>query len=74
MNTRISNTWWDSYRETVKATKLFRELVSLVNDREDVAQNMLNLAKQRNPGKAEIWYLNQLVLEIKHKTKSLLHN
>lgn len=71
MNTRISNTWWDSYRETVKVTKLFRELVSLVNNREDVAQNMLNKAKKQYPGKTEIWYLNQLVDEIKQTTKSL---
>lgn len=63
MTTNVSNTWWDSYRETVKITKLFRKLVSLVDNREDVAQNMLRLAKDRHPGKSEIWYLNKLIQE-----------
>ena len=69
MNRRISNTWWDSYRETVKAAKLFRELVSLVDDREEIARNMLNVAKQQNPGKTEIWYLTELIEELKQNDR-----
>ena len=63
MTTEVSNTWWDSYRQTVKVTKLFRKLVSLVDNREDVAQKMLRSAKDRDPGKSEIWYLNKLIQE-----------
>ncbi|MCC0177970.1 hypothetical protein I4641_13380 [Waterburya agarophytonicola K14] len=64
MDTRTSNTWWDNYRETVKVTRRFRTLVSLVNNREDIARNMINLIKQQYPGKSEVWYLNKLIAEI----------
>lgn len=62
-----SNSWWDNYRETVKTTKCFRELVSLVDDREDVALNMINVVKSRYPGKTELWCLKKLVDEQKKK-------
>ncbi len=67
MTTNISNTWWESYRETVEATKRYRQLVSLVDDREDVAQSMICLEKNKYPGKAESWYLNKLIDELKQK-------
>ncbi|MDJ0591590.1 MAG: hypothetical protein QNJ72_16595 [Pleurocapsa sp. MO_226.B13] len=63
--TNVSNTWWDNYRETVKITKRFRELVSLVDDREDIAQNLISREKNKYPGKTEIWYLNKLIRERK---------
>jgi hypothetical protein len=67
MATNISNTWWESYRNTVEFTKTFRELVSLVDDREDVAQSMISWEKSRYPGKSEIWYANKLINELKNK-------
>ena len=70
MDTRISNTWWDNYRETIKITKRFRELVSLADNSEDLAQNMINIAKQQYPGKNEIWYLNKVIAELKQKNKN----
>jgi hypothetical protein len=70
MDTNVSNTWWDSYRQTVKVTKRFRELVILVDNREDIAQDMINLAKQKYPGKTEIWYLNKLIAE--RKTENMI--
>lgn len=70
MATCNSNSWWDNYRETIKITKYFRELVSLVDDREDVARNMIKVIQSRYPGKAELWYLRKLVDE--QKTKGLI--
>ena len=70
MATNSSNSWWDNYRETVKITKRFRELVSYVDNREDVARNMISVAKSRYPGKNELWYLNKLVAE-QRKTNTL---
>lgn len=67
MATNISNTWWENYRNTVEFTKSFRELVSLLDDREDVARNMINWEKSRHPGKAEIWYAKQLIKELKNQ-------
>lgn len=60
-----SKSWWDNYRETVKTTKRFYELVSLVDNREDVARNMISMAKSRYPGETELWYLDKLVKEQK---------
>ena len=67
MATCNSNSWWDNYRETIKTTKCFRELVTLVGDREDVARNMIQKIKSRYPGEAELWYLKKLVDEQKEK-------
>lgn len=69
MDKKISNSWWDSYRKTVKATKRFRELVRLVGNREDTAQNMLDQIKQEYPGKEDIWYLNELIAEQKEGSR-----
>jgi len=63
MDTNVSNTWWDSYHETVKVTKRFRQLVSLVGNDKKAAQNMIDSAKQEYPGKSEMWYLNTLIAE-----------
>ncbi|MEM8831300.1 MAG: hypothetical protein AAGE96_18355, partial [Cyanobacteria bacterium P01_G01_bin.19] len=65
MDTSISSTWWDSYRKTVKTTKKFRELVNLVDNNEDIAHNMVNLAKQKYPDHEEIWYFNKLIAQLK---------
>jgi|GEM_PF-2996220 len=63
MATNTSNSWWDNYRETIKITKRFRELISLVDNREDVALNMIEVVKSRYPDRTELWYLNKLVEE-----------
>ena len=63
MATSSSNSWWDNYRETVKASQRFRELVSLVNNREDIALNMIDVVKTRYPDQSELWYLDKLVEE-----------
>ena len=63
----MSNTWWESYRQTVEFTRSYRKLVRLVDDQEDVAQSMISLEKNKYPGKAEIWYLHKLIDELKHK-------
>ena len=65
MDTNISNSWWDNYRKTVKATKRFRELVNLVGNSEETAQKMLKSTKKKYPGKEDIWCLNKLVAEMK---------
>lgn len=65
MDTNTSNTWWDSYRQTIQVTQRFRELVNLVGNREDIARNMISLEKQKYPGKDEIWYLNRLIADLK---------
>jgi hypothetical protein len=67
MATNISNTWWESYRNTVEFTKAFRELVSLVDDREDVAQSMISWEKSRYPGESETWYAKKLINELRSK-------
>ena len=69
MNKKLSNSWWDSYRKTVKATKRFRELVRLVGNKEDTAQNMLDRIKQEHPGREDIWYLNKLIAELKEENR-----
>ena len=68
MTTNISNTWWESYREAVKVTKRYRQLVSLVDNREDVAQSMISLEKSKYPDKAESWYLNKIIDELKQQS------
>ena len=65
MDTNVSNSWWDNYRKTVTVTRRFRELVSLANNSEDAARNALDSLKKECPGKAEIWYLNKLISELK---------
>ena len=67
MDKKISNSWWDNYRRTVKITRRFRELVRLVGNSEDTAKNMLGQIKQKYPGEEEIWYLNKLIAELKDK-------
>lgn len=69
MDTSISSTWWDSYRKTVKTTKKFRELVNLVGNNEDIAHNMVNLAKQKYPDREEIWYFNKLIAQLKSQKR-----
>ena len=64
MATNVSNTWWDNYRQTIKVTKRFQELVSFV-DSEDNARTMISTEKKQHPGKSEIWYLNKLIDEQK---------
>lgn len=70
MATNISKSWWDNYRETVKTTKRFRQLVSLVDNREDVALNMIEAIENRYPNRSKLWYLNKLVKE-QYKTESI---
>ena len=65
MDTNTSNTWWDSYRQTIQVTQRFRELVCLVGNKEDIARNMISLEKQKYPGKNEIWYLNKIIANLK---------
>lgn len=67
MVTNISNTWWENYRNTVEFTKSFRELVSLVDNREDVAKSMISWEKNRDPGKNDLWYAKKLIKELKSR-------
>lgn len=68
MTNNISNTWWESYRETVKVTKLYRQLVLLVDNCEDVAQSIISLEQKKYPGKAESWYLNKIIDELQQQS------
>ena len=68
MATKISNTWWESYREVVQVSERYRQLVRLVDNCEEVAQSMINLEKNKNPGKAESWYLNKIIDELKQQS------
>lgn len=67
MTTNISNTWWESYRETLRVTKLYRELLSLVDNSEDVAQSIIDLEKRKYPGKTQSWYLNKIIDDLKQQ-------
>lgn len=67
MDKKISNSWWDNYRRTVKITKRFRELVKLVGNSEDTAKDLLGQIRQKYPDKEEIWYLDKLIAELKEK-------
>ena len=73
MDKKLSNSWWDSYRKTVKATKRFRELVRLVGNKEDIAKKMLDRIKRKYPGKEDIWYLNKLIAELKENSMNLAY-
>ena len=67
MTTKISNTWWESYREAKKISGRYRQLVSLVDNCEEVAQSMINLEKNKYPDKAESWYLNKIIDELEQQ-------
>ena len=68
MTTNISNSWWESYREAVKSSKCYCELISLVNNRQDIAQRMIDLEKAKNPGKAESWYISKIICDLRVKS------
>ena len=64
MSNNNSSTWWEIYREAVNVTKHYHQLVALVNNRKDIAQQMVNSEKRKYPGKTESWYLTKIIKEL----------
>ena len=50
MSNNSSSTWWEKYREAVNVTKHYHLLITLVNNRKDIAQNMIDREKEKHPG------------------------
>ena len=63
-----NSTWWEKYRETVNAAKYYRQLICLVGNSQDIAQRMIRLEKNKNPGKSESWYLMQLIIKLQRNS------
>ena len=66
MSINNSRTWWESYREAVSITNHHNQLVDLLNGRNDLAQKLLFMKKNKYPGHEENWYLTRLIDELQH--------
>lgn len=64
MSIKNSRTWWESYREAVSITKHHQQLLALLNNRQDLAQNFINLKKIKYPNMTELWYLTKIIDEL----------
>ena len=53
------------YFEKAKCAQLRKEVLSLVRCRHDAAERLITLAKRKNLGKAERWYLEKVILDLK---------
>ena len=67
MSINNSSSWWEIYREAVNVTKHYNQLTTLVNDRRDIAQQMVDLEKRKYPGKTESWYLMKIIKELQQE-------
>ena len=72
MTTNIWNKWWQGYRQSVCAARqrhysnqLHQELMTLVHNRSDTVQKLVNLQKVKHPGQSESWYLDKVIFELK---------
>jgi hypothetical protein len=70
MTANISNSWWESYRQVAKSSKWHRELISLVNNRQDIAQKMIDVEKAKHPGKSESWYISKIICDLRVKSQN----
>jgi len=64
MSTNIFHQWWQGYREANNIEKLQRELMSVLHDRSDLAERLVNQEKIKHPGQTESWYLDKVVYEL----------
>ncbi len=67
MTNNILNKWWQEYREADRSSKLHHELMTLVHDRPDTAQRLVDLEKIKHPGQSESWYLDKVVYDLRRE-------
>ncbi|GAB4228465.1 MAG: hypothetical protein Kow0049_09520 [Stanieria sp.] len=64
MNTQISKSWWQQYREAAHRSRLYQEVLILLHGQQDKAQRLINLEKSKHPGHLESWYLDKVIYEL----------
>jgi hypothetical protein len=57
--------WYVRCREDVECAPLRRKLLILT--RQDTAQRLIALAKKKNPGKSERWYLEKVIYDLQRR-------
>ena len=74
METNILNKWWQGYRQSVyetsqrhRSNELHHELMSLLHNRTDTAQRLVNLEKIKHPGQSESWYLDKVIYDLRRE-------
>lgn len=64
----LSSSWWQQYREAMRRSRLYQELLILLHDRQDTAQRLINLEKSKHPGRLESWYLNRVIYDLRSES------
>ena len=67
MTTNIWNKWWQGYRESERSNQLQHELTSLLHNRLDTAQRLIDLQKAKHPGQLESWYLDKVIYDLERE-------
>lgn len=64
MSINNARTWWEIYRETISITKHHRQLLTLLDNRQDLVQKIITLEKIKYPDQTELWYLTNIINEL----------
>ena len=67
MTNNIWHKWWQGYRESNRSNQLQHELMTLLHDRSDTAQRLVNLEKVKHPDQLESWYLDKVIYDLKRE-------
>jgi hypothetical protein len=57
--------WYERFHQDVECAPLRRKLLILV--RQDTAERLIALAKKKNPGKSERWYLEKVIYDLQRR-------
>ena len=60
-----NNSWWQQYHEAIRSSQLRQELCMLVNGKQEVVNQLVNLEKHRHPGNLDSWYLNKILRNLR---------
>ena len=67
MTTNVWNRLWQEYRESDRSNQLHHELMLILHNRSDTAQQLVELEKVKHPGQSESWYLDKVIYDLRRE-------
>ena len=59
--------WWQRHTEKERSNRLKRELMKLLHNRSDLAQQSIERQKLEHPGQPESWYLDKVIYDLERE-------
>lgn len=67
MTINVWEKWWQKHRENERSKRLQRELMRLLHNRSDIAQQSIARQKREHPGQPESWYLDKVIYDLERE-------